>query len=51
MASTLEDISEQVLESTFINGLRSDIRAELKVLGPNGLENAIELTMKIEAKN
>ena len=51
MASTLEDISKQVLKSTFINGLRSDIRAELKVLGSNGLEKAMELAMKIEAKN
>lgn len=51
MASTLDDISKQVLESTFINGLRSDIRAELKVLGPTGLEKAMELAMKIEAKN
>ena len=51
MASTLEDISEQVLESTFINGLRSDIRAELKVLGLNGLEKAMGLAMKIEANN
>lgn len=40
-----------MLESTFINGLKAEIRAELKILEPNGLDKAIELSYKIEAKN
>lgn len=38
------------MESTFINGLQSDIRVELKMMGLNVVEQAMSLTMKIEAK-
>lgn len=40
-----------MLESTFINGLKAEIRAELKILEPNGLDKAMELAHKIEGKN
>lgn len=50
LAASLEQISEPVLESTFIKGLKSDIKAELRVLEPNGLEKTMDLAQKVEDK-
>ena len=42
---------EAVLEGHFINGLKSEIRAEIKVLRPLGLENIMEMAQRIEDRN
>lgn len=50
LAASLEQISEPVLESTFVKGLKSDIKGELRVLEPNGLEKTMDLAQKVEDK-
>lgn len=40
-----------MLESTFINRLKAEIMAKLKILEPDRLDKAMELAHKIEAKN
>ncbi|GAA0174020.1 hypothetical protein LIER_27497 [Lithospermum erythrorhizon] len=47
LASSLEGISEEVLETTFINGLKVDIGYEVTVFRPNGLEQPMELAQKL----
>ncbi|KAH9649038.1 hypothetical protein KPL70_025831 [Citrus sinensis] len=42
---------QKVLESTFINRLKAEIMAKLKILEPDRLDKAMELAHKIEAKN
>ena len=42
LSSPLTDLSEEVLESTFINGLRPDIRAKVRMMKPNGLPRIME---------
>ena len=38
LASPIEDMPKAKLEGHFINGLKPDIRAEIRVLRPTGLE-------------
>lgn len=35
----------------FVNGLREDIRAEIRMLGLHSLEQAMDLALKVEEKN
>lgn len=42
----LRGVSDEILESTFVNGLRPNIRAELRLLGP-----FMETAQKIEDRN
>ncbi|KAJ9562283.1 hypothetical protein OSB04_007443 [Centaurea solstitialis] len=51
LAAPLEGIPEEVFMSQFINGLEGLIKAEVRMLNPATLEEAMELAMKIEAKN
>ena len=37
MSTPMVGLLEEVLESTFVKGLKLDIRAEVRVLKPNGL--------------
>lgn len=46
MAVPLTDISEEVMESTFINGLKPDIKAEVRLWG-----QIMETAQKVEHKN
>lgn len=43
LAAPLKDMSEALLEGHFINGLRPDIRAKMRVLRPIGLEQIMDL--------
>ena len=47
----LNGVSEQVLESSFINGLRLEIQAELRMLKPTGLGRLMALAQRIEKRN
>ena len=51
LASPLEGIPEEVFMSQFINGLENSIKAEVRLLNPVTLEEAMELAVRIEVKN
>ena len=51
LAAPLEGIPEEVFMSQFVNGLDNSIKAEVRLLNPVNLEEAMELATKIEAKN
>lgn len=51
LAAPLDGIPEEVLHSRFINGLEASIRAELRLMNPINLSEAMETAMKIEVKN
>ncbi|XP_063944151.1 uncharacterized protein LOC135150826 isoform X1 [Daucus carota subsp. sativus] len=49
-AAPLDRVSEDVLMGHFINGLKDEIKAEVRVLSPLNLEQAMELAVRIEEK-
>ncbi|KAI3716153.1 hypothetical protein L6452_23281 [Arctium lappa] len=51
MAAPLEGISEEVYVSQFINGLLPEIRAEVRLLSPNGLNKAMDVACMVEERN
>lgn len=51
LASPIEEMPEAVLEGHFVNGLKPEIRAEIRVLRPLGLENIMEMAQRIEDRN
>ncbi|PWA47042.1 hypothetical protein CTI12_AA503080 [Artemisia annua] len=48
LAGQLVGVSEQVLEATFIKGLKPDLRAALRVMHPEGLNHAMILAVTIK---
>ncbi|GJW47030.1 putative mitochondrial protein [Tanacetum coccineum] len=48
LAGQLVGVSEQVLEATFINGLKPDLRASVRVMHPEGLNHAMILAVTTE---
>lgn len=50
-AAPLRGVSDEVLESTFVNGLRPDVGAELRLLGLRGLSPIMETAQKSEDRN
>ena len=51
LAAPVVDVPESILEGQFINGLKPEIRAELRVLRPRGLDRIMGLAQSIEEKN
>ena len=51
LAATLEDVPEHVQESTFINGLRSEIIAEVQMLKPESLQEFLKFAQRVEERN
>ncbi|GJT84253.1 putative mitochondrial protein [Tanacetum coccineum] len=47
LAGQLVGISEEVLEGTFIKGLKPDIRSAVRVMQPEGLNHAMKLTISL----
>lgn len=47
LTTPLKGVSNEVLESTFVNGLKPEVR----LLGPKGLGPIMEVAQKIEDKN
>ncbi|KAJ9557560.1 hypothetical protein OSB04_012174 [Centaurea solstitialis] len=45
MAAQLEGIQEEILEGTFIKGLKSDLRTAVRIQQPKGLTQVIKLTL------
>lgn len=51
LAAPLTEIPDGLLEGHFINGLKAEVKAELRVLRPNGLEEIMEMAQRIDEKN
>ncbi|GKF85606.1 hypothetical protein Tco_0253433, partial [Tanacetum coccineum] len=52
LAGQLVGISEEVLEGTFIKGLKPDLRSAVRVMQPEGLNHAMKLAISLgENKN
>lgn len=49
--ATLEGISEDILLGQFINELKEEVKAEVRLLHPISLEQATELAIRVEEKN
>ncbi|PON81445.1 hypothetical protein TorRG33x02_227960 [Trema orientale] len=51
LASSLHDVPEHILESTFINGLISQIRAQVRLMKSIGLFWVMEFAQRVEDRN
>ena len=51
LAATLEDVPEHVQESTFINGLKPEIRSEMRMMKPEGLREVMKFAQRVEERN
>lgn len=47
----LERVSEEMLMGQFLNGLKEDIRAEVRLLSPLSLEQTMEMALRVEENN
>lgn len=47
----LERLPEEIMLGQFLNGLKEDIRAEVRLLNPINLEQAMELALRVEERN
>ena len=50
-SAPLTGLSEEVLESTFVNCLKQEIQAELLISSAQGLGQLMDLVQRIEDKN
>lgn len=46
----LVGVPEEIAKGQYINGLKDEIKAELRLLGPRNLDHAMDLSIKIEEK-
>ena len=44
----IDDVSKHVQESTFINGLKPEIRAEVRMMKPTGLIEVMKFAQSVE---
>lgn len=44
----LDRISEEILLGQFLNGLKEDVKAEVQILNPKSLEQAMELALRVK---
>lgn len=51
LASLLQNISEEILECNFINGLKPRIKAEVQLLNPVGLEQIMDVAQRVEERD
>lgn len=47
----LEQISKHILFGQFINRLKEEIRAEIRLLNPINLEQAMDVALRVEERN
>lgn len=50
LAAPLSNIPDEIALGQFINGLKPELRAELRVLGPHNLDHAMDLAIKVKDK-
>ena len=51
LSAPLKEVADAVLESAFVNGLREDVRPELRLWAPVGLLQMMRVGQQIEDKN
>lgn len=51
LASPLSEVSEKVMESTFINGLKPEVRVEVRLANLSGLTQIMEYTQRAEDRS
>ena len=51
LAAALEEVSEHVQESAFINGLKPDIRAKVRMMKSDGLREITKFAQRVEERN
>ena len=51
MFASMTGLSDEVLESTFVKGLKAKIRAEIRVLKPIRLGPIMDMAQRLEEKN
>lgn len=51
LAAPLERIPENIWMGQFINGLRDEIRAEVRLLSPMNLEQGMEMALRVAEQN
>lgn len=50
-AAPLDRLPEDIFLGQFLNGLTEEIRAEVRILNPISLEQAMELALRVEERN
>lgn len=50
-ASPLDRILENILMGQFINGLKEEVKSEVRLLNPLSLEQAMEIAVRVEERN
>ncbi|KAL8116135.1 hypothetical protein AgCh_022584 [Apium graveolens] len=50
LMAPLTGVSEEITLAQFINGLKDEVKAEVRVLGPLNLDHAMDLAVKVEEK-
>lgn len=51
LVSPLTDVPESILMGQFMNGLKDEIKAEIRVLNPYTLEDTMDLAIRVEERN
>lgn len=51
LASPLEDVLDSIMMGQFINGLKEDIKSEIRLLNPYTLEEMMDLAVQVEERN
>ncbi|EXC42536.1 hypothetical protein L484_000413 [Morus notabilis] len=51
LAASMRGIPEPIFRGAFLNGLREDVRAEVKLLRPINLQEVMDLAQQIEERN
>lgn len=46
LMAPLMGVPEEIAKGQYINGLKEDIKAELRLLGPRSLDHAMDLSLK-----
>lgn len=46
----LERVPEEIAKGQFLNGLKEEIKVEVRLLGPKNLDNDMDLALMVEDK-
>lgn len=46
----LERVPEEIAKGQFLNGLKEEIKVEVRLLGPKNLDNNMDLALMVEDK-
>lgn len=50
LLAPLERVPEEITKGQFLNGLKEEIKVEVRLLGPKNLDNAMDLALMVEDK-